>query len=239
MLIAAVSDIHSPKFFDLFVKSIDAQIDSKRPDLFFLVGDIVDRGLVTEYRKIYNSLFGKINCPIISCFGNSEYGPESTELMKKENPEIKFLEDESIIFDINDKKVGIIGTKGSLDRPTFWQSKNMPGIVEQYRGRIDRVSDLLDRMNADFKILITHYTPTYKILEGENPWQYPEMGSKEMEKVVAERKPNLVLCGHSHKGKKEVWIDSVPIFNVGLNLNNGIVLIDTEKDLKVGLEKFF
>ncbi len=239
MLIAAVSDIHSPKFFDLFVKSLDLHIDNKKPDLFLLVGDIVDRGLVLEYRKIYNSLFGKINCPIVSCFGNSEYGPENTELMKKENPEIIFLEDESIVFDIHDKKIGVVGTKGSLDRPTFWQSKNIPGITEHYRDRIEKISMLLNDLDVDFKILMTHYVPTYKILEGENPVQFPEMGSRFFEKVIIERKPDIVLCGHSHRGKKQVWIDSVPVFNVGLTLNNGLTLIDTEKDLKAGLEKFF
>lgn len=239
MLIAAVSDIHSPKFFDLFVKSLDQQIDNKKPDMFFLAGDIVDRGLVSEYRKIYNSLFGKIKCPIISCFGNSEYGPENTQLMKKENPEIIFLDDESVILNIGDKKVGIVGTKGSLDRPTFWQAKNIPGIMEHYRNRVQDVSDLLESIDADFKALLMHYTPTYKILEGENPIQFPEMGSKSFEKVLIEKKPDVVLCGHAHRGRKQVWVDSVPVFNVGLALNNGITFIDTDKDLKAGLEKFF
>ena len=88
------------------------------------------------------------------------------------------------------------------------------------------------------KILLIHYTPTYKILEGENPRIYPELGCKAYERIIIEQKPDLVLTGHSHKGRKQAWIDTVPVFNVAFPLNREIVVIDTEKDLKPGLEKF-
>lgn len=239
MIIASTSDIHSPKNFEFFVKCVENLRVDLKPDIFLIAGDVVDRGNVAEYTKVYNTLFGKIQCPIVACFGNSEYGPEQTNQIKKNNPDIKFLEDESIVLEINNKKIGIVGTKGSLDRPTLWQSKNIPGIAEQYKKRIQFVNGLLSGLNVDFKILLIHYAPTYKILEGENPWSYSEMGSNEFEKVILEQKPDLVICGHSHRGKKQVWIDTIPVFNVGLMLNEGIVVIDTEKDLRPGLEKFF
>ena len=239
MIIAATSDIHSPKNFDLFVKSIEKlNLSFIKPDIFLFAGDIVDRGNVPEYTRVHNVLFGKINCPIVACFGNSEFGPEQTEQMKKNNPDIIFLEDESIILEINGKKVGIVGTKGSLDIPTSWQSRNIPDIEEQYKRRIEKIDKLLSELEADFKILLMHYTPTYKILEGEEPWRYPQMGSKKFEEVILRNKPNLVICGHSHRGKKQVWIDTVPIFNAALALNKEVIVIDTEKDLKPGLEKF-
>ncbi|MEM5807056.1 MAG: metallophosphoesterase [Candidatus Aenigmatarchaeota archaeon] len=236
MLIAATSDIHSPKYYEQFVRTIDFM--TQRVDLFLLAGDIVDRGNIEEYQKVLNAMFGKVNCPIIACFGNSEFGREYTEKIKDRYKQITFLEDESIILEINDKKIGIVGTKGSLDRPTFWQSKNLPGIEEEYTKRVEKVKKLISELRCDIKILLTHYAPTYKILEGENINAYPELGSQEMEKAILETKPNLVICGHAHKGKRQAWIDSIPVFNVGLMLNNKIVIIDTEKDLKYGLEKF-
>lgn len=236
MLIAATSDIHSPRNFEFFVRSVDSiQI---MPDIFFLCGDIVDRGNIDEYSKINNTLFGKFNCPIIACFGNSEYGKETTDKIKERYRDIIFLEDESIVLDIKDKKIGIVGTKGSLDRPTFWQSRNLPTIEDEYRLRVQKVRDLLSGLECDMKILLIHYAPTYKILEGENPYSYPELGSSEFEKVLLEQTPDIVICGHAHKGKKQVWLNGVPVFNVGLMLNGKIVLIDTEKDLKHGIEKF-
>ncbi|MEM5777187.1 MAG: metallophosphoesterase [Candidatus Aenigmatarchaeota archaeon] len=236
MIIAATSDIHSPTYYEQFVRAIDFM--SSRPDIFLLAGDIVDRGKIEEYQKILNAMFGKVNCPIIACFGNSEFGKEYTDKIKEKYKQIIFLEDESITLDIDDKKIGIVGTKGSLDRPTFWQSRNIPGIEEEYAKRIEKMKQLLFELKTDIKILLTHYVPTYKILEGENINTYPELGSQETEKVILETKPNLVICGHAHKGKRQAWVDSIPIFNVGLVLNNKIVLIDIDKDLKYGLEKF-
>jgi len=236
MLIAATSDIHSPMYYENFVRALD--FFQAKPDLFLLAGDIVDRGNIEEYRKILNAFFGKISCPIIACFGNSEFGKETTDRIKEKYKEIIFLEDEAIEISVGDKKVGIVGSKGSLDRPTYWQSKNLPGIEEEYARRIEKVKKLILELKSDLKVFLVHYSPTYKILEGENINAYPELGSEEMEKALLEAKPNLVICGHAHKGRKQAWIDSIPLFNVGLMLNGKIVLIDTEKDLKYGLEKF-
>ncbi|MCX8178632.1 MAG: metallophosphoesterase [Candidatus Aenigmarchaeota archaeon] len=237
MIIAAVSDIHSPRNYELFVRSIDNLTD--KIDLFVLAGDIVDQGNVDEYQKIINAFFGKVNCPKIACFGNSEYGKEQTDKIKiRYSNEIVFLDDESIILEIQGKKIGIVGTKGSLDRPTYWQYKNIPGIEEEYRNRVNKVKELLNGLDTDLKILVTHYAPTYKILEGENINAYPELGSQLMEDAILQTKPNLVICGHAHKGKKIVRVDSVPVFNAGIVLNGRILTIDTEKDLKFGLERF-
>lgn len=239
MIIAAVIDIHSPISFDIFVKSVEnMNIELTKPDLFLFAGDVVHKGSVKEYRKVYNTLFGKINCPIAACFGNTEF-EQVYDQIRRLNPEIKFLDDEAITLNIKDTSVGVVGTKGSLDRPTYWQHHNIPNIAEAYRQRVEKVDSLLASLGTDFKILLMHYVPTYKMLEGENPWSFPEMGSKEFEKVIIERKPNLVICGHTHKGLKRVWIETIPIFNVGLVKNGGITIIDTEKDLKSGLEKYF
>ncbi|MFH8080332.1 MAG: metallophosphoesterase [Candidatus Aenigmatarchaeota archaeon] len=236
MIIAATSDIHSPRYFSLFVKSIDFL--QAKPDIFLLAGDVVDKGNVDEYQKIINTMFGKINCPIVACFGNTEFGAETTSKIKEKYKQVIFLEDESILLHVKNTSVAIIGSKGSLDRPTYWQYKNIPNIEKEYEERIEKIKKLLCEVKAEIKILLLHYAPTYKILEGEELKFYPELGSKKMEEMILTSRPTLVICGHSHKGKKLAWIDSIPIFNVSLPLNEKIVLIDTEKDLKHGLEKF-
>ena len=236
MIIAATSDIHSPRHFDMFVKSME-ELQAK-PDLFLLAGDIVRRGNADEYLKVYNVFFGKINCPIVACFGNDEFGPEPRVLIENRVPDIKFVNDESIIIDAKDKKIGIVGSLGCLDRPTYWQRTNIPSIYETYRERAETIEKILNELKTDVKILLIHYAPTYKILGGEDPKTYAELGCNRLEKVMVEQKPDLVITGHSHKGTKRAWVDTVPIFNVALVLNQTIVVIDTEKDLKPGLEKF-
>ena len=235
MLIACVSDVHSPQYFDEFVRAMDNL--RIKPDLFLMAGDMIDRGKTEEFEKIHNVLFGKIYCPIVACFGNNEYA-QLREEMKEKYPDIKFLDDESLVLEIQGMRVGIVGSTGSLDRPTTWQKKNIPDIEKIYEERVKLVDKLLAELKADFKILLIHYSPTYKTLEGEDPRFYPNLGSQRYEKVLVERKPDLVIHGHSHNGIKKAWIDTVPIFNVAFPANKEIVVIDTEKDLKPGITKF-
>jgi Icc-related predicted phosphoesterase len=92
-------------------------------------------------------------------------------------------------------------------------------------------------MATNVKILLMHYSPTYKTLEGENPRFFSTLGSQVYENILLNRKPDLVLHGHNYRGTKQAWIETVPVFNVSLPLNKEIVIIDTEK-LKPGLAKF-
>lgn len=235
MIIAATADIHSPRYYVEFVRALDFM--QTKPDLFLIAGDMIDRGALQEYSKVSNALFGKVNCPIVACFGNGENIPDITEEIKEKNKNIKFLKDESTILRIGGMSVGIVGTTGSLDEPTNWQKQNVPNIGKIYQERISFVDRHLQRMMVDFKIVLMHYSPTYKTLEGENPRFFSSIGSLAYENVINNRKPSLVVHAHSHRGKKQVWIDTVPIVNVCFPLNEEIVIIDTEK-LKPGLAKF-
>jgi len=236
MIIAATSDIHSPIHYQEFVKSLEEMKVS--PDLFLLAGDMIHIGEIEEYKKISDSLSQKISCPIVACFGNTEF-QELREKIRKISPKIKFLDDESILLNIKGMQIGIVGSTGSLDVPTSWQRRNIPNIRRIYVERSRTIDKLLARLiSADFRILLTHYSPTYKTLEGENPLFYGSLGSLMLEKVLITRKPNLAIHGHAHKGIRLAWVDRVPVFNVAFPANKRIVVIDTEKDLKPGISRF-
>jgi len=235
MLIAITSDVHTPHYFEDFVRAVDRL--TVKPDILLLAGDMISRGGIEDYDKVYNVLFGKINCPIVACFGNNEY-QELREQIKKRYKEIKFLDDEVTVLQIGEKTVGIIGTTGSLDTPTPWQRKNIPNIEHVYQSRVDLVNRFLQRLAVDLKIVLMHYSPTFKILEGENPKFYTSQGSEKYEAVLLERKPDIVVCGHAHRGLKQVWLDTVPVFNAAIPVNHQIVILDTEKDLKPGISRF-
>lgn len=235
MIIAATSDVHSPRFFNEFLRAVE--LIKAKPDLFLLSGDMIDRGEVAEYEKINNTLFGKFDCPIIACFGNNEY-PDVRENVKKSFKDIKFLDDDMTILNIKGISVGIVGSTGSLDNPTSWQRANIQNIELIYKNRIATIDRFLQRVRADFTILMTHYSPTYKSLEGENARFFGGMGTQFLEPVLLKRKPSLVIHGHAHRGSKKVWIETIPVYDVALPLNKEIVIIDTEKDLKPGITKF-
>jgi len=235
MLIAATADIHSPLFYDLFIKALDSL--TVKPDLFLLAGDMINQGKVEEMEKISNALFGKISCPIIACFGNNEY-EELREEIKQKYRNIRFLDDQSIELNIKGVSVGIFGSSGSLDVPTTWQRAHIPNIERIYRLRYELAGRHLERMRTKVKILLLHYAPTYKTLEGENPRFFGSMGCIKYENILINQKPTLAIHGHAHKGTRLAWVNTTPVFNVALPLNKRIVVIDLEKDLKPGIKKF-
>jgi Icc-related predicted phosphoesterase len=207
-----------------------------KPDLFLIAGDMINRGEVQEWQKIYNVLFGKIFCPVVACFGNNEF-QQNREELKQKYREVRFLDDQSIVLDIGKLSIGIFGTNGGLDTSTPWQRANIPNIEQIFKIRYDLTDRHLQRMATNVKILLMHYSPTYKTLEGENPRFFSTLGSQAYENILLNRKPDLVLHGHNYRGTKQAWVETVPVFNVSLPLNKEIVIIDTEK-LKPGLAKF-
>lgn len=234
MIVAATSDIHLPKNYEDFVLAVDRM--RKRPDLFLIAGDVVHHGEIKEYDRFYNVIFGKFSCPIVACFGNNEFQQLRDDVRKKYS-DIRFLDDQSDIVKVNGTTVGIFGTTGSLEAPTPWQLANVPNIEGIYKQRVELADSALRRMQADFKILLTHYAPTFKTLEGENPRFFSGLGTQLYENVINSRKPNLVVHGHSHHGTRQAWIETVPVFDVAFPLNREVVIIDTD-ELKPGLSKF-
>jgi len=233
MKVAAVGDIHAPNYFDLFKKSIEEFLKITE-DLaaFLLAGDIIDGGRYEQLDEI-RELIKKVQLPTYSCFGNNEYKEYANTVMEK-LPDVKFLDDSYITLSRNNRKVAIIGSRGILDKPTYWQKKNWPDIEKVYENRKFKLNELADVCQADLKILLIHYPPTLKIVEGENNSFIEQMGSSKLESLI--KKFNLVITAHAHQGKKSVEIGGVPVVNVSLPLRNGICILDVEP--KLGLDKF-
>ncbi|MEM5874236.1 MAG: metallophosphoesterase, partial [Acidilobaceae archaeon] len=134
MKILAVSDIHSPLYLALFRQALDRV---KNEDLcaFVLAGDIIDRGkvdmaipVVKEIRRIWRE------APIIAVFGNEEY-IDSRHLLIKNLNDVIWLDDSYVTLKCYEKKIGVVGTQGALDRLTKWQTKNFPQLSEIYMKR--------------------------------------------------------------------------------------------------------
>jgi len=237
MLISAISDLDPlgvdlEPFWDVIKKA-------NEPDLFLLGGDIYEYrnpeiyGLILDFIKLK-----KWACPIIAVFGNREFDEDIDEIKKICKNRITFLDDESIELKVKNKKVGIVGTRGSLDFPTWWQSTHVPDIRKAYLERIKKCEELLDKLKVDIKILLSHYAPTYKTLVGENPKIYSVLGSKNFENVLVKTKTSFAIHGHAHYGTALAFVDSIPIFNVSFTVNRKIVEIDTDNLPKTGLHKF-
>lgn len=230
MLFGAMGDAHGGRH--LRQEGLNEQLADL--DLLLLAGDITDANDLGAYGKVLNIIRKRSAFPIVAVFGNDEY--EQDRAHYRDVYDITFLDDERVDLDIAGVKVRIVGTTGSLDRPTWWQKNNVPRIWEKYLERVEKVSSLLERDGRDLLILLSHYAPTYQTLKGEKKRAFPEMGSRAMEAVLLEKAPDLAIHAHAHGGtpsavvsKEQRTLDdlgkrtAVPVWNVSLPLNKKLI----------------
>jgi Icc-related predicted phosphoesterase len=197
MRIAAVGDVHGHENLGRFAADLD-RVGSV--DLFLLAGDTTDHNDLAAFEVVLRTIRGRVAAPIVAVFGNNEYANDHPAYIARFSDKygVRFLQDEAHRWTADETEVRVVGSLGCLDRPTWWQRKNLPHLAEEYRRRIGVLDDLL--AGDDPRILLTHYPPTYVTMGGEKEEWRPELGCKALEPVLLRRRPALVIHGHIHKG---------------------------------------
>ena len=218
-MILATSDIHSPVYLREFLIELNKYKGKTDIDLFLLAGDLVEKGNYRMFKPVYDSLRG---IRTVAVFGNEDY-QEYRNSYKHEYPDITWLDDNYTELDYKGKKLVIIGSDGVLERPTTWQKMN--GMDENYyRRKLETINDLLCNTKADYKILLTHYLPTFETAFGEKKSVYPQLGYKILEE--AKCLPNVAVHGHAHLSKVTFKIvRGVRVYNVAFPANRHFVRI--------------
>ncbi len=236
MLLLASADIHSPRYLAEFRAALKA-VASMKPTAFLLAGDLIEKGKAGFCESVIVSIKKLFDVPIYAVFGNEEYD-EVKEILKK-NCQVNWLDDEVAFIETGEGTLAIVGTRGSLDKPTTWQLRHVPGIETIYRERIRRVEELLREASssADYVVLLTHYAPRCKTLKGEGERIWPYLSSSALARVIAKTKPHAVIHGHVHNSVVPTdSIEGVPVYNASLPAVKRIVAV---KLAPRGLEAFF
>jgi len=219
MLALATSDIHSPLYLDLFIKSY-MSILKDNIKLVFIAGDITDKGKYWNFDPIYGLLK---KYKTIAVFGNEDFH-EVREKYIQRYKEVVWLQDELYEIEIDGIRISIVGSEGVLERPTIWQVSN--GFDEKfYSERLRKIEELLCKAKGDVKVLLTHYATTYETLLGENKRIYPELGYRLIENISC--KPDISIHGHAHYSRRLYFkIGKTRVYNVALPANKRIVIIN-------------
>lgn len=218
MLIAATSDIHSPRYLNEFFLAL--KYLPEKVDLILLAGDLADEGRFFHFDPVYNALIKRAE-KVIAVFGNEDF-KEEREAYKKHFPKISWLEESKEEFN----NVVIIGSEGVIKRPTKWQ--RLKGINENfYEERKNTLEKLLCEEKDKFTILLTHYASSYQTVYGERPSVYPELGDSLVEDLKC--KPKIAVHGHAHLAKRTfAQVGETKIYNVALPANKKFVLINLD-----------
>ncbi len=222
--LALTADVHTPKYLPLLRASLQHMGDV---DLILLAGDLVYRNTYDQLSELVKTVREFSHASILACFGNEEY--EGYEDKYREVEGIVWLDDENLTVNVRGLNVHFIGSRGVLDRPTFWQRSHIKDIHRRYEARFLKISRMLREVKGKYVVVVTHYAPTYITLEGESEKAWPEMGCKRMENVIKETNPLLWIHGHAHKSTRlETWVGFTYVLNVSLPARDGIVVLDLE-----------
>lgn len=232
MKIYAVADVHYPRYGAEFSHALSGL---SPPDLLLLAGDMVNRGSAMEYPRVLDTITDALgeSFPILACFGNEEYSEVRDKIKKLVSRRVLLLDEKSTTVTIDEHTIGIVGTQGSLDKPTSWQKRNMPGIRDEFGRRASRAEHLLKRVRAksEYTILLMHYSPCIETCEGEDERGFAWLGSRKFYTIISNVQPNLVVHGHVHNSiAHEAKIGATLVRNVALPAVGRI----TQLDIKLG-----
>ncbi|MDX1534095.1 MAG: metallophosphoesterase [Thermoplasmata archaeon] len=232
MRIMAVGDVHGEEHLAAVQASLAGGPEA---DLILLAGDISHRNDVDLYGRVLEAFQEASEAPIVAVFGNHDYA-DSHAAYRMAYP-ITFLEEETKDLQVAGRRVRVIGSTGVLDRPTWWQRTNLPQIAAEYTRRLHVLDGLLEE--EGFRILLTHYAPTYRTLVGEGESYWDQLGSKRMESVLLRHRPELVIHGHAHLGVPYAELQTgqttlttfdrgrtIPVHNVAFPVRKELTLLE-------------
>ncbi len=232
MRLLAVGDVHGDHHLEALRERL-----AERPavDLVLLAGDITERNDLPAFGQVVDAIREATDAPLYGVFGNEEWA-ESHDAYREAFP-VTFLHDEATSLEVRSFSFRLVGSTGSLDTPTWWQRTNLPHIYRDYAERVQRIDELL--AGAEYRVLLTHYAPTYRTLAGEGEGWWDQMGSRRLEEVLLRRRPELVIHGHAHKGipyaelrtKQTTLTDFgrgrvIPVHNVAFPVRKDVTILE-------------
>lgn len=220
MKIAAVGDVHSPKYLPILIRAL-REVKWDSVDIMVLTGDIIDKGKVEFCSPVINNIRKFFKGAILGVPGNEEYDSVKRQLYS--TCKIIWLEDSYQIID----EVAVIGSRGSLDEPTSWQRRNIPNIREIYLTRLEKIRSMLMKNRNKKRVLVVHYPPRGETLEGERKTIWPMLSSSTLTRIIEEEQPEVVIHSHTHNSVKNyTLIGRTKVLNTALPATNRIMIID-------------
>lgn len=223
--VAAIADIHclesscgrlAPSWGEL----------NESADLFLLGGDLTTMGTVAEARVLAAEL-AVLTIPIVAVLGNHDYhaGEDAAVCAVLEDAGVKVLEGAACKFEFKGESLGIAGTKGfgggfaGACGTDFGEPEMKNYVRHSHKLAADLRQALTQVRDADYRVVLMHYSPIDMTLRGEPLPIYPFMGSYLFAEVIDELGADLVLHGHAHHGsEKGLTPGGIPVRNVALPL---------------------
>ncbi|MDA8296146.1 MAG: metallophosphoesterase [Actinomycetota bacterium] len=222
--IAAVGDIHLGTDCAGVVRERYAKI-ADEADVLLLAGDLTRLGTLEEAAVVAAEL-GNLAVPTVAVLGNHDHhgGVDKEIAWLLEEGGIILLEGEAMVLEVGEQRLGIAGVKGfgggfAGACATEFGEELMKQFVRATRHSAERLADALARLEADYRVALTHFSPTDTTLTGEPVGIHAFLGSYVLGEAVdgelAGVRADLAIHGHAHRGtERGVTAGGVVVRNV-------------------------
>ncbi|WP_378784948.1 metallophosphoesterase [Nonomuraea fastidiosa] len=220
--IAAVGDIHLGEDVKGQYRKRLRGIED-RADVFMLAGDLTRHGTLEEGRIVADELRG-LPIPAVAVLGNHDYHSDLEREIAAElrDAGVTVLDDDGVVLQCGDKKLGVVGGKGfgggfAGKCASEFGEREIKAFVHHTRQIAESWKMALKEIVADYRVVLSHYSPIKETLEGEPPEIYPFLGSYLLAEAVDTAGADLILHGHAHKGsEKGMTPGGIRVRNVAL-----------------------
>ncbi|MEZ0074797.1 metallophosphoesterase [Planotetraspora sp. GP83] len=220
--IAAVADIHLGEDVRGHYRKKLEGIE-QRADVLLVGGDLTRHGTVQEGRVVAEEL-RDLPIPVVAVLGNHDYhsdaNKEIIEVLRDTG--ITVLDDESTVVPLDGVRLGVAGGKGfgggfAGKCASEFGEPETKAFVRHTREIAERWRLALKGLEADHKVVLSHYSPVKDTLTGEPPEIYPFLGSYLLAEAADAEGADLFVHGHAHAGtEKGVTPGGIRVRNVAL-----------------------
>ena len=204
MRILAVADIHGKK--ENLEKIINA-ISQHNPDLLVIAGDIFNFHIPRAAAELLSS----IKVPILGIRGNSD--PSWLESKIRSFTPVRLLSSSPLTF----QGISFMGLSGTVPLP--FASK-----IQFFENRILKTAEQLINNHS---ILVVHPPPRGV---RDQVGGRISAGSAGIRRLLLNKKPMAVICGHIHEQSGIGQLASVPVINCAMNKFYGGAIIECDNN---------
>ncbi|MBO3749389.1 metallophosphoesterase [Streptosporangiaceae bacterium NEAU-GS5] len=206
--IAAVADIHLGEGMrGRFRPQLDGIED--RADVLLVGGDLTRHGTLDEGQVVAHEL-RDLPVPVIAVLGNHDYhSDQNIEIIEcLRDAGISVLDDSSDVVSVGGMRLGVAGGKGfgggfAGKCASEFGEPETKAFVRHTREIAERWRHALKDLEADKKVLLSHYSPVKETLVGEPLEIYPFLGSYLLAEAADAAEVDLIIHGHAHKGTEK------------------------------------
>lgn len=178
-------------------------------DVLLLAGDLTRVGRPDE-AGVLASEMRAIRVPVVAVLGNHDVHSDMAEQVVDTLAAVgvTVLDGTATVVCVAGETVGIAGTKGfgggfAGAHVTAFGEAAMKTFAHHADDAAAELTGALRALEADWRVVLLHYSPVKDTVKGERPEIFPFLGSYLLAEAVDRAGADLVVHGHAHNGREK------------------------------------